>query len=77
MNEDLKKKINEHYQLGQGSIQDIARTYRLTVEEVLETIGQTDVSEVTGIGDLIGPEDAGPEVNIVAEKKYKANFSTN
>lgn len=77
MDETLKKKINEHYQLGQGSIQDIARTYRLSVEEVLEVIGQADIITVEGMGDLIGPEEVGEEATIVPSKTYKAQFSTN
>ncbi len=77
MDETLKAKINEHYQLGEGSIQDIARKYRLTVEEVLEVIGQSDVTTVVGAGDLIGPEDVDEVTEIVTEKKYKAPFSTN
>ena len=77
MDEDLKKKVNKHYQLGQGSIQDIARTYRLTVEEVLDMIGQSEVATVTGIGDLVGPEDVPEGTQIVTETKYKAQFSTN
>ena len=77
MDETLKKKINEHYQLGQGSIQDIARTYRLTVEEVLEAIGQSEITTVEGIGDLIGEDEVGEGATVVPSKTYKAQFSTN
>lgn len=75
MDETLKTKVNEHYQLGQGSIQDIARVYRLSVEEVLDIIGQSEVAVVEGMGDLIGPEEAG-EAPIVTSKKYQAKFTT-
>lgn len=74
--DSLTKKVIKHYEQGDGSIQEIARTYRLTVEEVLGMIGQTDVMEVEGIGDLIGSDEAGFEVPIIANKKYQAKFTT-
>lgn len=77
MDDTLRKKVNEHYQLGQGSIQDIARVYRLTVEEVLEAIGQTELLSVEGVGDLVDQEEAGAETKLKARNIYHANFTTN
>ena len=77
MDNELIAKIKGHYQLGQGSIQDIARVYRCTVEEVLDVLGLSDVASVEGMGDLIGEDEAGPEVILKASNKYKAKFSTN
>lgn len=77
MDEELKKKINDHYQLGQGSIQDIARVYRLEVAEVLAVIGQEEMTTVEGIGDLIDQKEAGPDVEINVVKKHTAVFTTN
>lgn len=77
MDNELKKKINEHYQLGQGSIQDIARVYRLDVSEVLQAIGQDELVEVDGIGDLVDSQEAGPDVQLSAGKKHQATFTTN
>jgi len=77
MDLELKKKINEHYQLGQGSIQDIARVYRLDVSEVLEAIGQSELNHVDAIGDLVDRSEAGSEAVISAGKKHDAVFTTN
>jgi hypothetical protein len=51
------ERIVYHYQHGQGSIQDIARTYRYTVEEVLHLIGQDEMLSVPLGGDQIDEED--------------------
>lgn len=77
MNEELRKKINEHYQLGQGSIQDIARVYNLDVADVLEAIGQTELLEVESVGDLVDARELEPGTPLMASKKHRANFTTN
>lgn len=77
MDEQLIGKIKNHYQKGEGSIQDIARVYRLTVEEVLDVLGLSDVKTVEGMGDLIGTNEAGPDVDIKVSNKYQAKFTTN
>lgn len=58
------EKIMYHYQRAQGSIQDLARVYHVSVEHVLEIIGQKDMSEVLTQGDLIDQSEAGPEVTV-------------
>jgi len=77
MDDETKAKIKNHYQLGQGSIQDLARVYRFTVDEVLDALGLNDVSQVEGMGDLIGQDEAGPDTIIKTKNTYKSNFSTN
>jgi hypothetical protein len=77
MDEQLVSKIKAHYQKGEGSIQDLARIYRLDVDEVLDILGLSDVKEVEGMGDLIGTDEAGPDVVVRASNKYKARFTTN
>lgn len=78
MTPQLKKKIVEHYQKGQGSIQDIARFYRLTVEEVLEVLGLTNLTNVTVRGDLIDESEAGPNAHINREgTTHRVPFSLN
>jgi hypothetical protein len=57
-------KIKVHYQFGQGSIQDIARVYRRSVDEVLHILELDDMSEVQTQGDLIDQSEAGPEVRV-------------
>lgn len=77
MDEELVAKIKQHYQLGQGSIQDIARVYRLTVDEVLRIIGQEEMLEVESIGDLIDEDEAGPNATINRSKIHRATYTTN
>lgn len=78
MDANTKKKIIDHYQKGQGSIQDIARVYKFTVDEVLEVLGLGDLSAIPTTGDLIDQNEAGPEVVVNAQGKIaKANFTTN
>lgn len=77
MDTELRKKINEHYQLGQGSIQDIARVYRLSVEEVLGVLGLNDLLEVESVGDLVDRSEVDVDTVISRSKKHKATYSTN
>lgn len=76
MDDELKAKVIDHYQKGEGSIQDIARVYRLTVEEVLEVLDMKDLTVVESVGDLIGQEEAGMDVTINPSHKFKVPFST-
>lgn len=76
MDEELKKKVIGHYQAGQGSIQDIARVYRLDVDEVLEILGINDISHVSLGGDLIDPEDVGPGGVFNPGETRKIKYST-
>lgn len=77
MDDVIKAKIKDHYNKGQGSIQDIARVYQITVEDVLEVIGQSEMTEVIMQGDLIDQSEAGPEVKVVAFKRERVPYSTN
>lgn len=76
MDDDLKKKVIEHYNLGQGSIQDIARVYRLDVDEVLEVLGMQDMMTVQTMGDLIGQEEAGLETTLQRGTRHKVPYNT-
>lgn len=76
MDDKLRQTVNDHYQRGQGSIQDIARVYRLTVDEVLEAIGMDDMATVNTMGDLIGQEEAGFDVPLNKGNTHKVPFTT-
>lgn len=66
------------YQTSSSSIQDIARINRLTVVEVLEIIGQTDLISVETVGDQIDQDEAGPEVHVNPRgRTAKPPFSLN
>lgn len=72
----LAKTINEHYQKGEGSIQDIARVYHVSVEEVLHVIGQDEVATVQTVGDQIDASEAGPGATVNYDgKTYNVPFS--
>ena len=59
LDDATQKKIFNHYEKGEGSIQDIARVYRCSVEEVLHIIGQDELTSVELIGDQIDQSEAG------------------
>lgn len=76
MDDATKKKIIKHYQKGQGSIQDIARVYRYSVDEVLDVLGLQDIKTVQSTGDLIDQEEAGFDVKLNPTKTHKISYST-
>jgi hypothetical protein len=76
MNAKDKQKIIDHYQKGQGSIQDIARVYRYTVEEVLLVLGMTDLLSVETQGDLVDSSEVGPGVQLEYTKTHDVRYST-
>lgn len=76
MTEDLKKQINEAYQLGKVSIQDIARILRVSVQDVLDAIGESEMGTVTTGGDLIDQKEAGPGAEMNYGQQYSVPFTT-
>lgn len=77
MDKITRDKVYEHYQLGQGSIQDIARVYKLEVEEVLEVIGQMEVTTIDDVGDLVDSSELDPGTQVNTSKKHRAKYTTN
>jgi hypothetical protein len=74
----LEEKVVYHYEHGQGSIQDIARVYRLDVAEVLHMIGQDELGTVTTQGDLVDANEAGPGAQLnYYGKDHNIGYSTN
>ena len=76
MDDTTRNKIIEHYQKGQGSIQDIARVYRVSVDEVLDIIGVKDIGTVTYTPDLIDPSEVGPGASFNYGSTEKINYTT-
>ena len=71
--EELKEKIRDHYNKGQGSIQDYARVYKVPIEEVLTILNLDNLKTVEMVGDLVdetemgkhkGEINAGEEVDV-------------
>ena len=81
----VPEQIQDHYLHARGSIQDYARIYKMTVEEVLAIIQQKhdigNVVEVETLGDLIDASDintqAGDKPFQTVGSVARANFSTN
>ena len=73
--DETREKILGHYQHGQGSIQDIARVYHVTVGEVLDIIGAPELTTVTAQGDMIDVSEAGPGAQMSYGKNFKVPFS--
>ncbi len=73
--QDLREKIYGHYQKGQGSLQDIARVYNVSVDDVLEVIGAPELSYVDVPGDLISQSEAGPGAEMNYGKQEKVPFT--
>lgn len=57
MDKELRDKILKTYQTSRNSIQDIARINRVDVHEVLEIIGEGNLSTVTMLGDMVDPSE--------------------
>lgn len=74
--QDIRTKVYDHYQKGQGSLQDIARVYRISVPEVLEIIGAPELGEVTTVGDMIDPSEIGPGAQFNYSKNFTVPFTT-
>ena len=75
MNEETAKEIKHWYMIGRGSIQDLARIYNVSVEQVLDLIGEGSAKSVTAQGDMIDAAEAGPGAEMNYGKEFKIPFS--
>ncbi len=76
MTEEVKKEVLQLYQTSRHSIQTIARTFNISVEDVLEITDNKDISTVTFVGDLIDASDlTGTNATINTGATYKLNFT--
>lgn len=73
---ELADKVRWFYEHGSGSIQDIARIHRLTVDEVLHMIGQDEMTTVTLTGDMVDQQEAGPGVQLNHGSQHFVPYST-
>lgn len=72
----LEDRVRWRYVHGKGSIQDIARWDRVTVEEVLAWIGESELTVVQTQGDLVDQSEAGPGIQIEHSKQHYVTYST-
>jgi hypothetical protein len=77
LKDEEKTEIKNFYQTGKGSIQDLARIYRVSVDEVLEVIGEKHLSSVRISGDMIDPTEAGPGAQLNYGSDVVVPFTTN
>lgn len=76
MDEKTATEIRHWYNLGKGSIQDLARIYRVSVDDVLKVVGESNLGSVAVSGDLIDAGEAGPGADMNYGKTYQVPFST-
>ena len=76
IDQDTRDKIYQHYLKGEGSLQDIARVYRVSVDDVLQIIGAPELSTVMTQGDLIDASEIGPEAQYSHGKNFKVPYTT-
>jgi hypothetical protein len=72
----VEDRIKWYYIHGKGSIQDYARWERMSVDEVLVIIGQSEMSLVETQGDLIDQAEAGPGVPLEHSKQHYVQYNT-
>ena len=77
VDEKTTKEILHLYLTGKGSIQDYARIYRLSVEQVLAIVNETHLSSVSISGDMIDPTEAGPGAAMNYGSEVPVPYSTN
>lgn len=75
MDDKTRVDIIHSYQTGSSSIQDIARINRVSVDQVLELIGEKDAINVGLPGDLIDSSEAGPNAEMNYGHQVKVPFS--
>lgn len=72
----IDERVRWFYVHGRGSIQDIARVHRITVDEVLHYIGQEELTTVETTGDMIDKSEAGPGAVLEYGKVHPVNYTT-
>lgn len=72
----IEERVNWFYIHGTGSIQDIARTHRMSVDEVLHIIGQDELTTVYTQGDLIDSSEAGPGAQLNGGQQHYVQYTT-
>ena len=77
MDNPTRKRVITAYQTGRSSIQDIARVHKVDVSEVLDAVGEGNLSTVNMPGDLISESEAGPNAKMNYGKTESIKFSVN
>lgn len=77
MDKTTEEQIKFYYQHGKGSIQDLARIYRVSVDEVLHIIGESNLGTVSTQGDMIDASEVGPGASMNYGKEFKVPFDVN
>lgn len=72
-NEDQIKWLYEH---GRGSMQDYARIYRYSMDEILTILGHNDLKTVQTQGDLVDESELMPGTSINPGDLHRVNYNT-
>lgn len=70
-----EQEIVHLYQIG-NSAQAIARTFKTSVEEVLDLVGEGQINNVQFVGDQIDEQEMGREAVYNAGNEYRVPFTT-
>lgn len=76
MDNETREKILQAYNTSRNSIQDIARIHNVSVDTVLQIIGEGHLGTVAVDGDLIDASEAGPNAEMNYGKEFKVPFTT-
>lgn len=71
----VSERVTYRYQHGQGSIQDIARWDRLSVDEVLTILHMDDLKTVQTQGDLVDSSELMPGTPVNHGDQFRVNYS--
>jgi hypothetical protein len=78
MDAKTKKQVYEAYQSGTNSLQDLARIYKVDLDDVLNLTGNGHLATVqTSAGDMIDSSEAGPGGRLNGPESTKVPFTTN
>jgi hypothetical protein len=77
LDDKIKKDVMNAYQTGSSSIQDIARVFRVDVDDVLNLTGNGHLATVHTSGDLVDRQEVGPNVPLSQGQEYQTPITLN
>lgn len=72
----IEQRIKWEYEHVPDSIQTIARSHRMSVDEVLAIIEQKELTVVETVGDMVDQSEAGPGVQLETGKQHYVTYTT-
>jgi len=75
IDDTIRSQILRHYQTGSSSIQAIARSFGISVEQVLDIVGEQKAAGVVVQGDMIDPSELGPGASMNYGRQFRVPFN--